>query len=184
MKKVIFTISLILLCFCCFSQKEWIRRPVIQTNIFNLLGQGPSLALDIPVSKKISIRPSAAFGKFNWGDFGGLHKYKSYETEVKKHRNNSYYGGYIKHITRTVNSEEKDIVVFIPISYDRNFKGNAFAVGALTGIEAPLGKRFIIDLNFQLGYGRYYKMTEEFAYNLPSANFIDLRVAFWIGFRL
>lgn len=183
MIKIIFTIFLAFFCFCCFSQDEWDKRPVIKTNIFNLLMRGPSIALDIAVGKTVSIMPSAAYGKFNWGNFGGLHKYKSFEAEVRKHEKNTYYGVYIKHTTKTVNSE-KAAIVYIPISYDRNFKGNGIAFGASTGIEAPLWKRFNIDFNVQLGYGRFYKMTDKFSYDLPSGKFIDYRMAFWVGFQL
>lgn len=157
--------------------------PVLETNIFNLFMCGPSIALDIPVSKNISIRPSVQSGKFNWGNFGGLHKYKSFEAEIKKHSRDTYFGGYIKHVTKEVNSKENDIV-FIPVSYDRNFKGNAIAFGAVAGFEIPVVKRFYIDFNFQLGGGIFYKMTDKLSYNLPNDNFLDYRIACWIGYRL
>ena len=117
------------------------------------------------------------------GDFSGLHKYKSFVLEVKHRAGNIYYGGYIKQSTKTVNSKEVSFI-YVPISYDRNFKGNALAVGATTGVEVPIGKKFKIDFNMLMGYGRYYKMTEEYPYNLPSPRFFDMRVAVWIGFRL
>lgn len=112
MRRIIFTITLIFLCFYCFSQEKWDKSPVIKTNIFTLFMSRPSIALDVPISKKISIMPSASCGKFNWGDFGGLHKYKSYEVEVKSHRGNVYYGGYLKHTTKTIYSEEKILYLF------------------------------------------------------------------------
>ncbi len=118
------------------------------------------------------------------GDFGGLRQYKSYELEVKKHANGIYYGGYLKHTIKTVYSEKGIVAGYISISKDRNFKGNGLAGGASAGMETTITKRFNIDVNIQVGYGRFYKMTEEFQNNLPSANFLDMRVASWIGFRL
>lgn len=183
MTKILLTAILTFFCCCCFSQKYWVNKPVIKTNIVNLIMRGPSVALDIPFSRTISLMPSVQSGKFNWGDMGGLHTYKSLEAEVKKHVRDTYYGVYIKHTTKTVNSKEKNIV-FFPISNDRNFKGNAVCVGATAGIEIPVIKRFYIDFNFQLGGGAFYKMTDKFVYNLPNTHFLDYRAACWAGFRL
>lgn len=183
MKKIILLTTLVFFSFYCFSQHKWDKRFMVETNIFNLFLRGPSIALDIPVGKNTSVMASAQAGKFNWGDIGGLHKYTSFEAEIKKHKDYFYYGGYIKHVTKTVYSKEKNFI-YIPISSDRNFKGNALAAGASTGFNARAGKRFNIDFNFQLGLGRFYKMKEEFLYNLPRAGFIDYRLACWIGFAL
>jgi len=101
----------------------------------------------------------------------------------KIHKRDTYFGAYIKHVTKEVYSGEKNIV-FIPISYDRNFKGNAFAIGATGGIEMPVAKRWFVDFNFQLGGGLFYKMTDKFTYSLPNDNFLDYRMACWVGYRL
>lgn len=183
MIKTFLTVILTFCCCCCFSQKYWVNKPLIKTNVINLFMRGPSVAYDFPIGGNMSIMPSAQFGKFNWGNFGGLHKYKSLEAELKTHKRDTYFGAYLKHITKEVYSEEKSIV-FIPISYDRNFKGNALAIGATAGIEIPVVKRFYIDFNCQLGGGIFYKMTDKYYYNLPNANFVDCRIACWAGFRL
>lgn len=181
--KILLTAIFIFSCCCCFSQKYWINKPLIKTNVINLFMKGPSLAVDIPVGKSLSIMPSAQFGQFNWGDIGGLHKYKSIEAELKKHKRDTYFGAYIKHVTKEVYSEKKDFI-FIPVSYDRSFKGNGFAIGATGGIEIPVIKRFYADFNFQLGGGMFYKMNDKFNYNLPNTNFLDYRIACWVGYRL
>lgn len=184
MKKIFFAISFNLFCFYCFSQQNKREKNVtINTNVLNLFAKGPSIAVDIPLGRKISIMASAASGQHNYGNLGGLHKYKSLELEIRNHRDNTYFGGYIKQVTKTVNSEKASFI-FIPISYDRDFKGNAFAFGGTTGIEAYVGKRLHLDFNGQIGFGSYYKMTEKYPYNLPASNFVDFRMAFWVGFRL
>ena len=183
MKKVIFLVILTAICQCCFSQKYWVNKPLIKTNIINWFMKGPSLAVDIPIGKSMSIMPSAQFGQFNWGNIGGLHKYKSIEAELKKHKRDTYFGAYVKLITKGVYSVKKDFI-FIPISYDRSFKGNAFAIGATGGIEIPVVKRLYIDFNFQVGGGLFYKMTDKFTYNLPNDHFLDYRIGCWVGYCL
>jgi len=40
-----------------------------------------------------------------------------------------------------------------------------------------------VELNPQIGYGHYYKMTDKFN-SLPTGNYLDARIALWFGFRL
>jgi hypothetical protein len=37
-------------------------------------------------------------------------------------------------------------------------------------------------MSSQIGFGHYYKMADKFN-NLPSGNYLDARIALWLGFQ-
>ena len=178
MKKFIPLFLLLILQFNLFAQKK----PSVKTNLLNLVAQGPSAAIELPFKDKC-LMLSYASGKINFGDVGGLMKYQTSTLELRRHMYEFYYGGYVKYINKKVNSQSHSFL-WLPIGKDRFFRGNGFTAGGLMGFELYAWKKLNFDFNFQLGYGRYIHMKDAFPQNLPSGNFIDTRLAAWVGYRL
>ncbi len=69
------------------------------------------------------------------------------------------------------------------IGEDRDFIGDGLSAGVSFGMKFSISHRFNLELNNQTGFGHYYKMKDK-SNNLPSGNYLDERIALWIGFRL
>ncbi len=154
----------------------------------NLAAAGPSAALEYNVRNNSSIMFSLASGHIDYGDFGGVTKYKTATIEYRKYflDNVLFFGPYIKNIMKQVESRQSIVGVSLlafTIGSNRDFVGNGFSAGITTGIKVHLSKTIVMELNNQLGYGRYYKMTDKYN-NFPSGNYFDTRVGLWFGFRL
>ncbi len=181
MKKFILLLLLLILQLNLFAQKK----PSIKTNLLNLVAQGPSAAIELPLNDK-SLMYSYDSGKIDFGDVGGLMKYRTSTLELRKHIYEFYYGVYLKYIDKKVERTEVYFDGTIPFTMGKNryFTGNGFSTGGTIGFELYAWKKLNFDFNFQLGYGRYFYMKEVFPENYPSGNFLDTRLAAWIGYRL
>jgi hypothetical protein len=187
MKKFLLLITLLSLSLNSIAQEKFKSNTVVKTNFLNLIAAGPSAAIEFPVKPDVSIMASAAIGKINWGDFGGLMKYQTFTCELRKHVGEFYYGGYAKYINKKVNNDTDYVGggwLLIPAGKDRYFTGNGVTAGGTSGFELYVSKKINIDFNAQLGYGRYLKMQDQFPQNIPSGNFLDARIAIWVGYLL
>jgi hypothetical protein len=157
----------------------------IKTNLLNLIAAGPSLGLEYDLQNNFTIMFSAGRGRIDYGDFGGVTRYTTSTFELRKYSENKllFIGPYLKNINKKVLSTQSIIAGMIPVGKERDFVGNGLSIGASTGIKFPLSHHLNVELNPQIGYGHYYKMTDKFN-SLPTGNYLDARIALWFGFRL
>jgi hypothetical protein len=186
MRKIACTIVLMAMFSSAFSQAKNKSRFEIKTNLLNLIAGGPSAGLEYSLQKDWGIMLSAASGRIDYGDFGGVTRYKTTTLECRKYFSDQllFIGPYIKNIEKQVSWQESVVGGTIPFSVGKNrdFIGNGFSAGATSGIKFPLSGNLNLELNSQLGYGRYYKMADK-NNNLPSGNYLDARIGLWFGFR-
>lgn len=185
MQKIFHTIILIFVFSSLFSQAKSVRRFEIKTNLLNLAAVGPSAGLEYNLKDNSSIMFSLASGHIDYGDFGGVTKYKTATVEYRKYflDNVLFFGPYIKNIMKEVEWRQYIVAGVIPIGRNRGFVGNGFSAGVTTGIKIHLSKTIVMELNNQLGYGHYYTMTDKYN-NFSSGNYFDTRIGLWFGFRL
>ena len=184
-----------------FSQKRYEHNFEIKTNLLNLIALGPSAGLEFSLQNNCSIMISLASGKIDYGDFGGITKYKTSTLELRKYSTDKIFfaGPYLKNISKQciillqyflciniskqVFWQESVIAGIIPIGKDRDFIGNGFSLGATTGFKLPVSKKIRLEMSSQIGYGHYYRMADK-NNNFPSGNYVDARIALWLGFML
>lgn len=168
-----------------FSQKRHEYNFEIKTNLLNLIALGPSAGLEFSLQNNCSIMISLASGKIDYGDFGGITKYKTSTLELRKYSTDKIFfaGPYLKNISKHVFWQESVIAGIIPIGKDRDFIGNGFSLGATTGFKLPVSKKIRLEMSTQIGYGHYYRMADK-NNNFPSGNYVDARIALWLGFML
>ena len=186
MRKIVCAILLMMMFGSAFSQSKNKSPVEIKTNLLNLIAGGPSAGLEYSLQKNWSIMLSIASGRIDYGDFGGITRYKTTTLEFRKYFYDHllFAGPYIKNIEKQISWQESIIGGTIPFSVgqDRDFTGNGLSAGITTGIKFPLSYKLNLELNSQLGYGRYYEMTDK-KNNLPSGNYLDARIGVWLGFR-
>lgn len=187
MRKIIYTIIIFLIVNAGYAQLTNNRQFEVKTNLLNIAAAGPSGALEFTLSHNWSSMLSVASGHIDYGDFGGLTRYNTITFECRKYDVDKFFfiGPYIKNIKKQVNQKSSYIGGTIPfnIGKDRDFTGNGLSAGASFGVKFPLSHRFNLELNNQTGFGHYYTMKDR-GNNLPSGNYLDERIALWLGFRL
>jgi len=168
--------------FCQTKNKSQFE---IKTNLLNLIALGPSAGLEYTLQKNYSMMISFASGKIDYGDFGGITRYKTSTFELRKYSTDKLFfiGPYLKNINKQIFWQESIIAGIIPIGKDRDFIGNGFSLGATTGFKLPVSKKIRFEMSAQIGYGHYYKMADKYN-NFPSGNYVDARIALWLGIRL
>jgi hypothetical protein len=60
----------------------------IKTNLLNLIAAGPSLGLEYDLQNNFTIMFSAAKGRIDYGDFGGVTRYTTSTFELRKYSEN------------------------------------------------------------------------------------------------
>ncbi len=177
-------IVLILISSSACSQVKNNRTFEIKTNLLNLIAAGPSIGLEYDLPKNCSIMFSVANGRIDYGDFGGITSYTTSTAELRKYSQNKLFfiGPYLKNINKKVSATPSVVAGMIPVGKERNFVGNGLSTGGSIGIKFPLSNNLRCELNSQIGFGHYYKMTDK-VNNLPSGNYLDARIALWFGYR-
>ena len=187
MRKIIYTIIIFLIVNTGYAQLTNNRQFEIKTNLLNIAAAGPSGAVEFRIADNWSSMLSVASGHIDYGDFGGLTKYHTITFECRKYDGDKFFfiGPYLKNIKKQVNQKSSYVGGTIPLTIgkDRDFTGNGLSAGASFGVKFPISHRFNLELNNQTGFGHYYTMKER-GNNLPSGNYLDERIALWIGFRL
>lgn len=187
MRKIIYTTIVFLIFNTGYAQLRDKRQFEVKTNLFNIAAAGPSIALELSLNHNWSSMFSVASGRIDYGDFGGVTRYKTITFECRRYAADKFFfiGPYIKNIKKRVNQESSYIGGTIPftIGQDRDFTGNGLSAGASFGMEFTISHRFNFELNNQTGFGHYYTMKDK-GNNLPSGNYLDERIALWIGFLL
>lgn len=182
MPKLICAVILIITSNYIFGQTK--NRFEIKTNLLNLVAKGPSAGFEYGVSKDWSVMLAVASGQMDYGDFGGITRYKTVSLEGRKYFSDQLFfiGPYFKNIEKQVSWNKTVVGGTIPISIgkDRNFIGHGLSAGVTTGVKFSIYKKFKIELNYQLGYGHYYQMADKYN-NLPSGNYLDTRIGLWLG---
>lgn len=157
----------------------------IKTNLLNLVAVGPSVALEYKLKENKSVMFSVASGHLDYGDFGGVTTYRTATFEFRHYLydNLVFIGPYLKNIDKRVFRKQffMDGTIPFTIGENRDFAGNGLSIGASFGIKLVLMSKLNLDINSQLGYGRFYKMTDKYA-NLPSGNYLDARMGIWLGY--
>jgi len=184
LKKIYFLVISTLLITSLFAQTTDKNRFEIKTNLINLIARGPSAGLEYRLGKNRSFMISLASGKIDYGDFGGITWYKTSTFEFRKYSSDKIFfaGPYLKNITKQIFWQTSVIAGIIPIGQDRNFIGNGVSAGATTGFKLPVSKKLKLEMSSQIGFGKYYKMSDK-NNNLPSGNYLDARIALWLGFQ-
>ncbi len=185
MKKIIYTIILVFVFSALFSQSKNEKRFEVKTNLLNLAAAGPSAGVEYSLKNNNSFMISLASGQIDYGDFGGITRYKTATVEYRKYflDNVLFFGLYIKNIQKKVEWRKYVIAGVIPIGRDRDFTGNGISAGLSTGIKVQVYRRIELEFNTQLGYGRYYQMADGYN-NFPTGNYLDTRIGLWLGFKL
>lgn len=184
MRKIVCLILVIILCNSVHSQIQHKLKYEVKTNLFNLAAIGPSIGLEYQLKNNNTVMFSFASGKIDYGDFGGLSRYKTTTVEYRKFSPDKIFfvGPYLKNIRKQVYQRESYISGTIPIGQDRDFLGNGLSAGATLGSKLSIFYRFSIELNAQVGYGMYYNMSDKFN-NIPSGRYLDARIALWLGYQ-
>jgi hypothetical protein len=187
MRKIIYIIIIFLIVNTGYAQLTKNREIEIKTNLFNIAAAGPSAALEFRLAHNWSSMLSVASGHIDYGDFGGLTKYHTITFECRKYDADKFFfiGPYLKNIKKQVDQKSSYVAGTIPftIGKNRDFTGNCLSAGASFGVKFPISRRLNLELNNQTGFGHYYTMKDK-GNNLPSGNYLDERIALWIGFRL
>lgn len=187
MRMIVYLIPIMTICNSVFSQVKKKHNYEIKTNLLNIIASGPSLALEYGLRENSTVMLSFASGKIDYADFGGLSKYKTTTLEFRKYSPGHIFfiGPYLKNIQKQVYWRESYIGGTIPftIGKNRDFLGNGLSIGASFGAKFNIFYKFKIELSSQLGLGHYYKMSDKFN-NIPSGNYLDTRIALWLGYRI
>jgi hypothetical protein len=185
MRIIVYTIITLLMFNLGNAQQKDKRQLEVKTNLANIAAGGPSAALEFRLRNNWSSMVSIASGHIDYGDFGGVTRYKTITLEARKYATDNCYfiGPYIKNIGKKVKQEQSYVGGTIPytIGQDRDFIGNGFSAGASFGIKFSISQKINLELNDQIGFGHYYRMKDK-NNNLPSGNYLDARIALWIGF--
>lgn len=184
MRKIVCTLFSIIFVTSAFCQETKDRRFEIKTNLLNLIAAGPSAAAEYNLRNNRSIMLSVAAGHIDYGDFGGITKYKTTTLEYRKYfaDNILFVGPYIKNIQKQVLWQQSYLLYFT-IGQDRDFKGNGLSAGTSFGAKFRVSRKARVEINYQMGVGRYYNMRDKYG-NLPSGNYFDTSIGIWFGFRI
>ena len=185
MRIIICTIITLLMFTLGNAQQNDKHRFEIKTNLANIVALGPSAAVEFRMQNNWSSMFSIASGHIDYGDFGGVTRYKTLTFESRKYASDNHFfiGPYIKAIEKRITREQTIIGGIIPIGQDRDFIGNGLSAGASLGMKFSVSPKLNLELNDQIGFGHYYSMKDK-NNNLPSGNYLDARIALWIGFKL
>lgn len=107
MRKVIYTIIIFLIFNTGYGQLRDNRQFEVKTNLFNIAAAGPSIALEFSLPHNWSSMFSVASGRIDYGDFGGVTRYKTLTLEGRKYAadNIFFIGPYIKNIKKQINQK-------------------------------------------------------------------------------
>jgi hypothetical protein len=187
MRKFWVTLVFLSMAIIAYAQANNKYKFELKTNLLNLIAVGPSVALEYKLKENKSVMFSLASGHIDYGDFGGITRYKTATFEFRHYfyDNIVFIGPYLKNINKRVFWEQSFISGSIPftIGQNRDFAGYGLSACASLGIKFVLISKFNVDINSQLGYGRFYKMIDKYA-NLPSGNYFDTRIGIWFGYVL
>ena len=186
MKKITFTNVFLLIVVYTVAQTKCNNGLEIKTNLLNLVALGPSIGIEYNLKNDWTGMLSLASGKLDYGDFG-VTNYKTVTLEYRKYglHNTMFVGTYLKNIQKRVFRDEvvsSSTAIPFSIINKRDFIGNGLSAGATFGFKFLLYSNFSLELNSQIGVGRYYQMNDNTG-NLPSGTYLDARLGLWLGFK-
>ncbi len=159
----------------------------LRTNVLNLLAKGPSLAIGkqiIKNSESLLTFSKGTFAPFLRKDvyrYTTVHVENRWKDRLKLAGIDMYAGPYVRYIHRRIFSEGYTAGPYGIFSKEaRDFNGHGVSIGLTSGAQWTIRERWIIDLNYMLGGGKYIKQHDYFNAD-KTAGFLDGRLALQLG---
>jgi hypothetical protein len=176
-----------------FTQNEDIKsfpKPfIVKTNLFSLLAQRPTFAIEKVFSKKFSAEFAFVQGHFNnilYRDYyaynGFLLRAKRYFLPIEFAQLNPFAAVYLGNLKRHIQTEAGLIGTTGWFGYpSKDFFANSIRGGCSLGCTIITKNKIVVELLTSMGYGRYTKIYKE-DINQQSKGYLDAQVWFSIGY--
>jgi hypothetical protein len=161
---------------------------MVKTNILSLIAQRPTLSVEKFFTGTFSAEASFVQGRFNNLFFTDHYNYSGFLLRAKKHLDavdfatvNPYVGIYLGNLKRNIQTEGRSDRTGWFGYPSRDFSANSLRTGGSLGFSYITKRRFVMDMQGSLGYGRYLNLDKSNP-NTYANGFLDMQIWFSLGY--